>query len=522
LPAAADTSRRLVAEAAGTELVLRARVVHDGEGRRLHDARVVIRDGVVAAIGRHAGGESRARMLEVAAVIPGFVDAHVHVLRAARDMSAVDCRPPAVRSLARLVAAMRARARTLPADAWVEGSGYHELDLAERRNPTAVELEAAGGGRPVRIRHRSGHGVVVSASALRIAGIDATTPDPPDGRVERDPQGAPTGLLLGSAARLVRPPRRSTTELAAEVADLSRRWLELGITTVCDAGPDNDAGVLELFAQLLRERCLQQRIVVMRGASDALRDGATVTPPWSLPHGLGTRLSAGHVKFMLTANGAGAAVTQDRLAEAISVLARAGQPSALHAADLETVTIALDALERTERAQGAPPHRIEHATLLPDALVPRLQACGAAVVGHPLFVRRHGDRYLTDPDENPPAWLHRCGSLLAAGVPVAAASDAPVVTPAPLQSMAAAMTRRTLSGTALGPNEHVGFDAALALHTRWAASLCGRPELGRLRPGSPADLVLLPEDPATLPAEAMAELSVTATMLAGEVVAGSL
>ncbi|TMC51235.1 MAG: hypothetical protein E6J14_02010 [Chloroflexi bacterium] len=511
-----------MADGTGADLVLRARVVHDGDGRRLHDARVVVRDGIVIAVGRHAGTEHRGRTLDVAAVVPGFVDAHMHVFRAARDMTAVDCRPPAVRSLAELVAALRARAQRLPADAWVEGSGYHELDLAERRHPTAAELEAAGGGRPVRLRHRSGHGVVVSTSALRAAGIDAATPDPPDGQVERDAQRAPTGLLLGSAARLVRPPRRSTADLAAEVDALSRRWLDLGITTVCDAGPDNDARVLELFALLVREKRVQQRMVVMRGASDALRDSATAAPPWTLPGDLGARLSAGHVKFMLAANGAGARGTQDRLAEAISVLARAGQACALHAADLETVAMALHALERAGPARGAPPHRVEHATLLPDALVARLQACGAAVIGHPLFVRRHGDRYLTDPDENPPAWVHRCGSLLAAGVRVAAGSDAPVVTPAPLQSMAAAMTRRTLSGTALGPDERVGFDAALALHTRWAATLCGRPELGRLRQGSPADLVVLPADPATLPPEVMAELPVTATMLAGEVVAGSL
>lgn len=523
MPATRFAERTVPAALSARRLLLRVGVLHDGAGGRLRDAGVLVDDGIITEIGSFqdvsasAGGVAAA---DVAAVVPGFIDAHVHLLRAARDLAAVDCRPPAVRSIGNLLGALRTRAATLAPDAWVEGAGYHEGDLAERRHPTADELDAAGGGRPVRLRHRSGHATLVGRLALRRAGIDAATSDPPGGRIERTADGGLTGLLFGSAAALVRPNRPDAAQLEAEVAALSRGWLALGITTVCDAGPDNDTDTLTLLGSLALSRALRQRTVVMRGAGDALRDGLPAEP-WVIPRELASLAWAGHVKFMLTTASGSVEPDAPRLRQSVLALARSQRACAFHVAGVEQLGAALAALEGVAPPGGRLRHRLEHVTVLPDELVGPVARSGAAVVMHPLFVRRHGDRYL-DEQEHPATWLHRCATLLRAGVRVAAGSDAPVTSPHPLESMAAAMTRRTDTGAAVGDCERVGFATALALHTRRAAELCGRSELGRLRAGAPADMVVLPADPAQLAPAELAALPVTATLIRGEVVRGSI
>lgn len=523
MPAPRVAETRVAAGRRARRLLLHAGVLHDGAGGRLRDAGILVDDGIVAEIGSFQDVSASARGLaaaDVAAVVPGFIDAHMHLLRAARDLAAVDCRPPAVRSIGNLLDAVRSRAATLAPDAWVEGAGYHEGDLAERRHPTADELDAAGGGRPVRLRHRSGHATLVGRLALRRAGIDAATHDPPRGRIERTADGELTGLLFGSAAALVRPQQPDAAQLAAEVAALSREWLALGITMVCDAGPDNDAGTLALLGSLALSRALRQRVVVMRGAGDALRDGRPAEP-WVIPRELAARVWAGHVKFMLTTASGSVEPDARHLRRSVQMLAQSHQACALHVAGVEQLEVALAAVETAALTRGRLQHRLEHVTVLPDELVGRLVSSGVAVVMHPLFVRRHGDRYLEE-REHPAEWLHRCATLLRAGVHIAAGSDAPVVSPHPLESVAAAMTRRTVTGTAVGDCERVDFATALALHTRNAAELCGRSELGRLRPGAPADMVVLPVDPAQLAPAELAALPVTATLIGGEVASGSI
>jgi predicted amidohydrolase YtcJ len=502
-------------------------VLHTGLGERIDDAALAVDDGRVHAVGPRAAVFSDCWRRGVAvvehngAILPGFVDAHVHLLRSARDAGAVDCRPPAVTTIAGLCRAVADRAATLSLDTWVDACGYHELDLAEQRHPTSAELDRAGAGRPVRLRHRSGHGAVVSQLGLRVLGIDSSTADPPGGRIERGGDGRPTGMLTGRAVAMLRL-THDFSALAADVATLGERWLSLGITTVCDAGPENDERRLHTMVDLVRSGTLRLRVVLMRGAGDALVD-EEIAPPWIIPDDVRPRLRAGPVKFMLRHSLGDVHPPGAEVIAAVGALGRAGWACAIHAASLETIAAAIAAVEEAG-AVAAPPgprHRIEHASLLPDALVARLRRSGAAVVTHPLFVADHGDRYLLDEVEHPPAWLYRCRALLDAGVDVAAGSDAPVVAPSPLRSIAAAMSRRTSSGRVISGAECVTFEAALAMHTSTAARVCGADDLGALRRGAAADFVVVPADPARLAVDELAALPVTATYLGAVLVAGS-
>lgn len=499
----------------GIRLLL-ADSLHDGAGRHLRDAAVAVAGECILAAGARPHverlvAETSAPILERRRVggclCPGFVDPHVHLLRAARDAAAVDCRNAA--TVAEILAAIAARAALLPPGAWVDGAGYHEDDLAERRHPTRAELDEAGGGRPVRLRHRSGHAVVLSSAALRASGIDESTPDPPGGRIVRDPTGRPTGLLLGRAVAFAHPPRDGD-RLAAEVTALSRGWLRRGITTVCDAGPENDGRTLATIADLQRTGRIRQRVVLMRGLSDA---SGPRSRPWTVPADLAGRLWPGPVKVMVWQGGGTLDPAPEALEAIVRDCARRGLICAVHAASAEAVAAAIAALHASPPPVGRR-HRIEHASVLPDPLLAPLRESRAAVVTHPLFVARHGDRYLAR-GEDPPEWLYRCRALLERGIRVAAGSDAPVVDADPLASIAAAVDRRTTAGAVLGPLERVEATTAIALHTGWAASACGLGRVGRLASGWIADLVALSDDPADRPPARIADVSFEEVWLGG-------
>jgi predicted amidohydrolase YtcJ len=140
------------------------------------------------------------------------------------------------------------------------------------------------------------------------------------------------------------------------------------------------------------------------------------------------------------------------------------------------------------------------------------------VVTNPAFVYWRGDVYRQETDGPARAWLYRARSLVDAGVPVAAASDAPVVDANPWIGMAAARTRRTRGGNVLGPRERVGAAEALAMHTAHAARALHADRLGVLAPGAPADVIVVTPDPLTADETALRETSVRLTMIGGRIV----
>ena len=165
------------------------------------------------------------------------------------------------------------------------------------------------------------------------------------------------------------------------------------------------------------------------------------------------------------------------------------------------------------------PDRIEHGAVIPDALLGDLAAAHITVVGQPALVRERGDVYRTEYPSEQHDWLHRARSLLDAGVRYAASSDAPVTEPDPIRGLIAARTRKTASGRILGEQEALSTMQALAAFSLWPARAVGaEQELGRLRPGMLADMVVL--DPDVLDAAAAEDVSrpVRATIIEGRVV----
>ena len=460
---------------------------------------IAVRDGAVLAIGtlgevREAAGSAAERIdCGGATVLPGLLDPHLHLLALGARGAHFDCGEHG--GVAALLAALRAHAARLPPRAWVRAEGLDETRL--ERLPTPAELDAAAGGRPVRLRHRSRHASLLGGEALgRLGGA----------RGSARQAGGPTGLVCGregEIARLLGP--LPAALLADGLRALGVELAACGLTTVADATPRARRGLGPIRAAIAAGD-LPQRVHVMR------RPG---TVAWAGE----PRLRPGPVKLLVEEGPQGLRPSPPALARAVARAAACGAQVAVHCTGAATLVAALAAFAALPRAQRAGRrHRLEHLGECPPPLVACIAALGLAVVTNPAFVRHRGDVYREETPAVAWGWLYRARSLLAAGVPLAGASDAPVAPLSPWPAIAVARTRRTAGGAVLGPAERVSAAAALGLFTTGAAFALHADDLGRLAPGGPADLVVVEPDPLRAAPDEVADTRVRLTMIAGRIV----
>ncbi|MEK7815180.1 MAG: amidohydrolase family protein, partial [Chloroflexota bacterium] len=318
---------------------------------------VVVRGATIAAVGGHAlvaawrGPRTRTIDCQGMTLLPGLIDAHCHLLALAASLTAVDCGPGAVRSIEELKEAVRRRAGATPPGRWIRGFGYDDLALAPMKSghPTRWDLDEAAPHHPVRLDHRSGHATVLNSRALALAGIHRDTPDPVEGVIQRDgASGEPNGLLLELAGFLRKRlgPLRSQAELAEGVAQLDQLLLQCGITSVQDAGPENDLARWETFQSLKDSGRLACRVTMLAGVSYLAGFRAA-----GLRYGDGDNsLRLGAAKGMLTLTTGTLHPDAQQLREMVVETQRSGFPIAVHAVEREAVEAVTRALQETAEA----------------------------------------------------------------------------------------------------------------------------------------------------------------------------
>lgn len=441
-----------------------------------------------------------------AVVVPGLRDPHLHLRAMAAARLSVDCR--AAHSLVDILESLRAACLVSGTSSWLRGWGYDEADLAERRGPTADELDAACNGRPVVLHHRTGHAAVLSRAALRAIRIPETgEPGVGDDGVERDANGTATGLLVNSHALLRRVPHLGTGDLDAAVAAVGRQLAATGVTAMTDATATNQLEDLTMLESWRARGALPQRVTALlspAAVADAVTSGVT-----TLAHRQADR------QAQCVVVGAKISAPPDEIPDQIATAREYGWPVAVHATDVEELNVALSALERSK-----PPSwgrdRIEHVGLALPEQRDRLAATGVAVVSNPGFLRERGNKYFDQLSAVERLWLYPVKSLIEAGVTVAAASDGPVSDAGPLETARAAVERSVgrgaNAGKVLGPGERVSPLQAFAMITSAAAALIG--ESGAIRTGSDADFAVLDRDPS----EGLEQVCVLVTVIGGTII----
>ena len=454
-------------------------------------------------------------------LLPGFIDSHMHLLSLARTTQELDCRPDKAPSVASIAFRVFEWARIVPPGEWVRCYGYDDLALEERRHPNRHELDEISPRHPVRINHRSGHATVLNSLGLQMAGINAETPDPVDGVIERDANGEPTGVLFEMAGFLAERTDfgRSRNKRLQGVTAANRLLLSYGITSLQDAGPDNGPERWQSFRDLVDSETLQTRITMMAGAgrrAELIEAG--------LYWGSGDdRLRLGHVKIMLTMTTGALQPSLDELQQLATEATQSGFPVAIHCVEQEAVAAAVKVIAGLPPLpDGVPPHRIEHCSECPPDLVNAVRESGAAVVTNPGFIHWNGPSYRKNVAEELQHHLYPIGPLDAAGVNVAFGSDTPLINPNPWPAIYSAVTRKDREGEHFPESgEQVGIRTEwnLRMHTLAGARSEGtQTDKGSITPGKLADLILVDANPLTIHSEGLKDIKPKMTIIGGKVV----
>lgn len=469
-------------------------------------------------------------------VVPGFIDAHVHLQLFSFNLSDLDL--AGVPSLEVALDRVAARDRTLPPGAWVRGWGFDANRWG--RWPGRADLDAVCPRRPVLLRSKDGHTAWVNSAALAVASVDRNTPDPPGGHLVRDAAGEPLGLLQENAIDLVArhlPPRGEEERAAA---------LKLGMQAAhaagCTAVHDMDGSSSFAALQFLRSRGELALRVVTYLQETALEAAIAA----GVCSGLGDDwLRVGGIKIF--SDGALGSQTAWMLADWNGRPGYRGVPThtpaelrrlvgrciehglacAIHAIGDAANRLVLDtyaAHAPASRRRGLR-HRIEHVQHLDPADLPRLAQLGVVASVQPSHCP--ADRDLAEVHLGPGRcrYTYAFQSLLASGALLACGSDVPVEPLNPLAGIHAAVHRRRpdrdeapwYPGEALAPYAALyGFTAAGAMAAGMAAVH------GRLAPGLAADLAILSHDPVSGGEADRLACQVVATFLAGKPVYGEL
>jgi len=545
-------ARALAAEEAADILLLRGRV-WTAEANPAWAEALAVRDGRVVAVGTTSEVETlRGPKTEVIhlggrLVLPGFEDAHLHLIDGAISLDRVDLAD--LPDLPRIQSRIKEWARAHPHQPWILGGGWAYGSFPGGL-PTRQQLDAVVASRPALIESYDVHTAWANTRALALAGITRTSKDPEGGVIVRDPKtGEPTGVLKEKpAVDLVRlkVPLPGPGERYQSLLKGLRLLNSLGITSVQDAGLLSPGEDVDADLAMLDRARREGRLSVRVAAAIHLEPGKTEA---TVAHA--KKLAARYRDAMLRVVGVKLFVdgviesktaamlepyagdtasgspnwTPEALNEAVTAADREGLQAWLHAIGDLGVRMALDAHEAALRANGRLDRRgrIEHLETLDPSDYARFKPLGVIASMQPLHA---------NPDQNAlSVWAGNLGSARAsrawswaalekAGARLAFGSDWPVVTPSVMRGLYCAVTRKTKDGTPPGgwlPQHAITLESALRHYTIDAAyAAFGEAQRGSLEVGKRADLVVLSEDVFKGPPETMLKARALLTLMDGK------
>ncbi len=485
-----------------------------------------------------AGAGTRVVDLAGRTLLPGLIDSHCHLVGVGTAQRAIDCKAPGNGSIRALVEEVRKRAATQPAGTWIRGRGYDQTRLAEGRHPNRFDFDAASPDHPVIFTRTCGHISAANSLALKLAGIDDTTPDPPGGRYDRE-AGRNLGVCYENAQGPVqRVAQLSGPELREGILLGQDAYLKAGGTSVHDAG----GFVGPAFVQgqdLNAEGKLKIRVYAFGTDSAGGRPGSALVAS-GVHTGFGDdRLMVGAYKAITDGSTSGPTGAtrdpyasnsddsgilyygQEELDSMLLAAHRAGFQVTMHTVGDKAIENGLNGLAA---AQAAFPrenlrHRLEHCAICPPDLQRRVRLQGIVPAMQPAFFWEFGDGYIVNYGRQRADWMFPVKSLLDAGVIVAGSSDAPVTDHRPLFGIEQAMTRATSGGDVCGPDERVDLDTAIRMYTyNGAYAQFQEDRKGAIEPGKFADLTILSQDITKVPPTELRDLPVSMTVINGEIV----
>jgi predicted amidohydrolase YtcJ len=546
------------------ELLFYNGTVFDGHRFMQEGTAVRVQGGRITAVERFSEGNDSAAGpvtlvdLDGGTLVPGFIDSHAHPVYGGEQMR--QCDLTGARSLPEYLDLIAAYLEQDQSDGWITGGGW-SMEAFPGGVPTAASLDALVPNRPVFLPNRDGHGAWVNTKAMQLAGIDASTMDPADGRIERDASGNPVGMLQEGATQLVARLLPAATEEDREEALLAGQaylvclgitgWQDAIIGALHGSGDQQPAylrtaGDGRLKANVVgalwweRDRGLEQLAELMDRRAQALGAGEVSrfrpTSVKIMLDGVAENHTAAMLEPYQDGHGCDTEVTgldfidPDELPRFVTELDRAGFQVHFHALGDRAVRNALDAIEAARQYNGDSGlrHHLAHLQVVHPDDVPRFAQLGATANIQPLWAAHEPQMDdLTIPflGERRSGWQYPFGSLQRAGAALCAGSDWPVSSPNPLWGAHVAVNRFLPDEEQAGrddpflPEQRLTLETILAAYTSGSARINGLESIaGAIRVGLDADFAIVDADLSHIHSHEIGSAAVTQTWIRGELV----
>jgi predicted amidohydrolase YtcJ len=558
------------------DLVLRHGRIYTIDTARSWAESVAIKDGRITYVGVDAGAEpwvgTKTKVVDLQGrfVMPSFIDAHTHPISSGTEINRCDLSDKD--SKEEVLAAIKTYAEAHPKLPWILGNGW-AYPIFPNANPMKEWLDEIVPDRPVLLDSYDEHSAWANSKALEMLGITKDMPDPPNGRIERNEKGEPTGTLRESAADYAfdKAPKASLKEEIEGLRLALAQMKENGITGFQDADVSGLDGKRLATDELIVYRDAEQRGALTARVSTAIYadpfgvEGAwSVSDPKAKPNlnktlkqlegfkqtrqkyhsrlieastvkifedGVAESQTAAMLHPYLNKNGVSGTANwePDLLNPFVAALDKENFQVHFHAIGDRAVRYSLDAIEYALKQNGGRDRRplIAHLQFIDPADVPRFAPLGVVPVFQALWA--YEDSYVHDltlPYITPETarWMYPMGSVASTGATMAMGSDWSVSSMNPLEAIEVAMTRQnpegpTASDKPFYPEERIDLRTGLAAYTIGSAYACfWEKETGSIETGKSGDLVVLSKNPFTVPATELSEIKVLMTLFQGKAI----
>jgi predicted amidohydrolase YtcJ len=465
--------------------------------------------------------------LKEKAVLPGFIDTHIHITGFGKTLTQINLR--GIQSIKEMQEKLEKRVERAKKGEWILGRGWDQDRLKEKRYPTRWDLDKVSPNNPVVFTRVCGHLSVVNSRALEKASVTAEAAPPLGGEIDKDPKtGEPTGILRERAMDLVHRviPESSERQLMEACGLACRKAVEAGLTSV--HWIIYSRAEIRVIKKLRAQNKLPLRVYILipvefldplirLGLSTGFGDdvvrigGVKIFADGSL----GARTAALHESYSDDSSTRGMTLySEEKLEEMIMKTHRAGIQLAVHAIGDRAISMVLTALEKAleKMPRKDHRHRIEHASVLSEKLIRRMKRLGVIASVQPHFVV--SDFWVADRlGPKRARWVYPFKTLIQEGVPIAGGSDCPVEPVSPLLGIWAAVSRKSF------PEEQISVEEALRMYTIDAAFASFEEDIkGSIEVGKLADLVVLSDDPRSVPPNKIKDIEVEMTFAGGKAV----
>ena len=467
--------------------------------------------------------------LQGATILPGLVDAHLHLRGLGRAARQLNLR--GTESIDDVQGQVAQIANTLTPSMWIRGRGWDQNDWPTKEFPNAQQLDRITIDHPIWLTRIDGHAVWLNSMAMDILGITNEVKAPEGGEILRDAEGNLTGIFIDNAIDLLREgmPAATAQEIEADLLRGQEICNQVGLTGVHDMGTSVD---IWNVLQKLEERNLLTLRITSYLSSEALSASALPSSPdkEGLLRTLGVKLFADGAlgsrgaallqPYTDRPNSSGLVLTPpDKLADQVKLLQDKGFQAAIHAIGDRGNRVALDAILKAQKDDLSRRHRIEHVQVITPQDQTRMkdgQVIASMQPTHctsdmPWAESRLGPERV----QNAYAWRR----LKDQGISLAFGSDAPVEEVNPWHGVYAGVTRQDHSHKPEGgwyPNQRLTITEVLEGFTKGAAHAAHQPKLGFLAPGNRADLTIVAENPITAPPNNLITMKIIRTIVNGK------